>query len=67
METSPIRFSKRKSVTGNILGRWTIVETVAHTLNISYQVHIVNIRYKTTGTQNGQATIGHPFPISQYK
>ena len=27
------RFSKRKFVGRNILGRWTILETVAHTLN----------------------------------
>ena len=32
METCPIGFSKRKSVGGNILGRWAILETVAHTL-----------------------------------
>ena len=38
METSPIRFSKRNAVGGNILGRYTIVETIAHTFYISYQV-----------------------------
>ena len=40
METSPIRFSRRKSVGGTILGRWTNVETVSHTLNIPYKVNI---------------------------
>ena len=38
-ETATIRFFKRKSVDGNILGRWTIVETEPHTLNISCQIH----------------------------
>ena len=43
MVTSPIRFSKRKSMGGNNLGRWATVETGAHTLDISYQVNIDNI------------------------
>ena len=43
--TSPIRFSKRKSVGGNIIGRWIIVETVAHALDISFQMNIDNIQY----------------------
>ena len=40
--TSPIRVSKRKSVGGNILGRWTVVETFAHALDIS------SLRYVTS-------------------
>ena len=34
MVTTPIRFSKRKSMGGNILGTWATAETVAHTLEI---------------------------------
>ena len=34
MVTTPIRFSKRKSMGGNILGTWATAETVAHTLDI---------------------------------
>ena len=33
MVTGPICFSNRKSVDGNIPWRWTIVETVGHTLD----------------------------------
>ena len=55
METIPIH-----SVGRNILGRWTIIETVAHTLDISYKVNIGNICYRTTSAQKGHAIIGHP-------
>ena len=40
---------------------WSInVETVPHTWIISYQVVIANIRYLTTRTRLGQATVGVP-------
>ena len=55
-------FFKKKSMDRNILGRWTNIETIAHTLIILYQVNIANIQYRITSVRNGQAIIGHPFP-----
>ena len=49
-----LALSKRKSVDRIIIGRWTNVEAVAHTLIIPYWANIANIRYRTTSVLKGQ-------------
>ena len=49
----------------NILGRWINVETISHTLIIICQRFIAIIRFRATFVRKGQATIGHPVPISE--
>ena len=58
----PFRCSEMISVGRNIQGRWINVEIVSQTLIISYKIIIVHIRYGTTSSRKGQATIGHPWP-----
>ena len=45
----------------DIIGRWTNVERLSYTLDISYQINSDSIRYKKTSTGK-KAAIGHPFP-----
>ena len=61
MVTIPIRFSKDSPREVD-----QCKKTGAHSLiiKISYQVNIGDIRYRTTSARKGQASIGHPFPIS---
>ena len=63
MVTCPIRYSKQKSVDGNILGRWISAETVFHTFVISYKVNIANIGNDDAASEwKGQAITGHHLP-----
>ena len=66
MVNCPICYSKWKFMDRNILARWIDLETVYHTLTISYHVINAKIWYRTTSAWKGQASIDDTFPHHWY-